>query len=584
MLTRRAAQRTGGVTSLADVVKRIEQWTTYLNNVVPARVAELKRDGAQAKWPHNAEYDVIVVGFGAAGASAALDAADAGKRVLLIDRFDGGGSTRRSGGIYYAGAGTRAQREAGVEDSVEQMFRYLKKENDGAVDDSVIMRFCAESPSTFSWLEGRVGVPFRSARGATEYYDVKTSYPPDPTTLYNSGNELAHPYSTIAAPAARGNRPFGEYLTGNILYNAFERAVAAHALITVAMHCKAADVVLDTQGRVSGLDVDALLDERAQSVHVMLHEIGSGAPMLDSSRKTDRLCATRESELLAAAGVRVRLNARAVVLCTGGFLFNRDMVRQYAPKYESFMPLGNLGDDGSGVAMAQRAGAKLSRMDRCSAWKFINPPLSFVSGVLVNAQGERVGNEDCYGATLADFLIQKHDGKGWLVIDQAMWDQANADCMDPASGLQPDQRMQGLANLHKNNVKADALDELAAKLNAPQLSRTLSEYNANAIQGKDPVFHKVGKFVHALSEPPFYAINMSMTGNKYWATPCMSLGGVCVDGVSGQVLREAGGVIQGLYTAGRTSVGVASNYYVSGLSLGDCVFTGRRAGRHIAKL
>ena len=59
------------------------------------------------------------------------------------------------------------------------------------------------------------------------------------------------------------------------------------------------------------------------------------------------------------------------------------------------------------------------------------------------------------------FLVQNHEGKGWLIIDQAMWDEANRDCMDPDSGLQEDQRMQGLANLHRNHKKATTWKELA---------------------------------------------------------------------------------------------------------------------------
>jgi 3-oxo-5alpha-steroid 4-dehydrogenase len=567
---RTAGVRTGGLSSPQDFLNRLRQWRSYVDEVVPKRIQALQQEGfAQQEWPFASKYDVVVVGFGAAGASAALDAADLGKRVLLIDRFDGGGSTRRSGGVYYAGAGTRAQTDANVQDSPENMFRYLKKENDGAVDDATIMRFCNESPATFAWLEGRVGVPFRNAQGETVYYEKKTSYPPSETTLYQSGNEAAHPFNQIAAPAARGNRAFGDYLTGNVMYNAFERAVANHALITVAMHCKAARVVLDSVGRVRGLDVEALLEPGVQGMHVMLHEIGSGAPMLDQTRYTDQMCAKRETELFEAFGLKKHLQSPAVIVCAGGFLFNQAMVKAHAPKYDSFMPLGNLGDDGSGIALCAGVGAKLARMDRCSAWKFINPPFSFVRGVLVNARGERVGNEDTYGATFADFLVQKHGGKGWLAIDQKVWDEANEDCMNPESGLQQDQRMQGLANLHKNHVKADTWEELAAKCKAPALPGTMREYNAQAAAGgQDPVFHKVAKYVCALSEGPFYAINLNMTGNKYWPTPCMSLGGVCVDGASGLALAHDGRAIPGLYAAGRSAVGVVG-----------CVVCARRSGR-----
>jgi len=76
-----------------------------------------------------------------------------------------------------------------------------------------------------------------------------------------------------------------------------------------------------------------------------------------------------------------------------------------------------------------------------------------------------------------------------------------------------------------------------------------------------------------------------MKGVKYWPTPCMSLGGVRVDGETGRAIsRATGKPMRGLYAAGKSAVGIASNYYVSGLSLGDAVFAGRRAARSAAKL
>ena len=160
------------VGSFQDAARRVETWKKFLNETVPQRIANGQKM-TDSKPAVNKTYDVVVVGFGAAGASAALDAADAGKKVLLIDRFDGGGSTRRSGGVYYAGGGTRSQKEAKVNDDPENMFLYLKKENDGAVDDATIRSFCEQSPETFQWLEDRVGVPFRNDKGETVFFEKK---------------------------------------------------------------------------------------------------------------------------------------------------------------------------------------------------------------------------------------------------------------------------------------------------------------------------------------------------------------------------------------------------------------------------
>ncbi|MBW2508850.1 MAG: FAD-binding protein, partial [Deltaproteobacteria bacterium] len=72
--------------------------------------------------------DVVVVGLGAAGVTAAIEARERGADLILLDRFEGGGATAISGGVYYAGGGTHIQAEAGVEDSVENMYRYLSLE------------------------------------------------------------------------------------------------------------------------------------------------------------------------------------------------------------------------------------------------------------------------------------------------------------------------------------------------------------------------------------------------------------------------------------------------------------------------
>lgn len=147
----------------------------------------------------SSNYDVIVVGFGAAGAAAAIEAADSGARVLVLDRGYGGGATALSGGIVYAGAGTTEQRAGGYDDSVDNMAAYLRQEVGDAVSDDTLARFCRESPALIEWLKAQ-GVEFRG--GPVSSY--KTSYPTDDFYLYYSGNEKAYPYVQHADPVPRG--------------------------------------------------------------------------------------------------------------------------------------------------------------------------------------------------------------------------------------------------------------------------------------------------------------------------------------------------------------------------------------------
>ena len=110
-----------------------------------------------AQWDDVA--DLVVVGLGAAGITAAIEARERGADVVVLDRFEGGGATSISGGVFYAGGGTHIQEEAGVEDTVDNMYRYLSMEVQDAVSDETLRDFCETSPANVKWLTDR-GVPF----------------------------------------------------------------------------------------------------------------------------------------------------------------------------------------------------------------------------------------------------------------------------------------------------------------------------------------------------------------------------------------------------------------------------------------
>ena len=145
-----------------------------------------------ADW--DVQADVVVVGFGAAGACAALEAAAAGRRVLVLDRFDGGGATALSGGVVYAGGGTPQQRAAGVSDSAEAMFRYLGTEVGDVVPACTLRAFCDGSTAMLAWLESH-GVPFEGS-----LCPDKTSYPDQPSLPVLLGQRAVGPGRRAARP------------------------------------------------------------------------------------------------------------------------------------------------------------------------------------------------------------------------------------------------------------------------------------------------------------------------------------------------------------------------------------------------
>ncbi len=95
--------------------------------------------------------------------------------------------------------------------------------------------------------------------------------------------------------------------------------------------------------------------------------------------------------------------------------------------------------------------------------------------------------------------------------------------------------------------------------------------------------HKAAELCTPILQPPFYGVDISLKSSPADFVPGLTLGGLTVDTATGNVRTAAGDRVEGLYAAGRTAVGICSKSYVSGLSLADCVFSGRRAGRHAAR-
>jgi 3-oxo-5alpha-steroid 4-dehydrogenase len=112
------------------------------------------------------------------------------------------------------------------------------------------------------------------------------------------------------------------------------------------------------------------------------------------------------------------------------------------------------------------------------------------------------------------------------------------------------------------------------------LAATLAAHNAAARAGAPDPAGKPAEFVRPLETPPYSLLDISIRPSTWYPCPMLTLGGLVVDERTGVVLRPDGAPVEGLYAAGRTAVGLCSNSYVSGLSLADCVFSGRRAGQH----
>jgi len=515
--------------------------------------------------------DVVVVGWGAAGACAAIEARYHGAEVLVIDRFEGGGASALSGGVVYAGGGTPYQREAGFADTPEAMFDYLRREVNGAVSDDTLRRFCDESADNLAWLEQQ------GARFAAQMPPTKTSYPPDGCYLYYSGNEVVPAYGGPHPPAPRGHRTLAKGQAGATLYAALQQATRAQGARTLLQGCVRRLVREREGGRIVGVEVWQLPPGSAEARrHAQLNE---KANRLRNWRAAAAEGWRREAAAIEQASARpVLVRARrGVVLSTGGFVFNRAMIKQHAPKYARGWKNGHAGCDGSGIRLGQGVGAAAERLDNVSAWRFITPPSPWPRGIVVNTRGERFCNEQVYGATLGHAMVEQQGGKAWLILDSKLRGQSIRECL--FGGLWAFQSLPALGLMLLGAKKARTLEALAGRIGADPalLVGACERYNAAADGRAEDETGKSADMRQALRQAPFYALDLSI-GAPLLPLATITLGGLRVDEANGQVRDAAGAGIPGLYAAGRTAVGVPSSRYMSGLSLADCVFSGRRAG------
>lgn len=275
------------------------------------------------------------------------------------------------------------------------------------------------------------------------------------------------------------------------------------------------------------------------------------------------------------------VRAGAVILAAGGFVMDKAMTREHISWADTVAPLGTAGDDGSGIRLGQSVGGAVSFMDRMSAWRLLYPPEALVEGIVVSADGQRIGAEDLYGASLTEMMVRDHGGKGFLILDSEQWNKAKGQVSEQT---QMPWTLFILYLLYWAYKKAGSLEGLAGRLQMQKpgrLRKAVEEYNDAIINGKaDPVGKRGYRSV--IMKPPFYGIDISLRPTGLLMAPALPLGGLRVD-ESGMVLKESGEGIQGLYAAGKNAAGISSNRYISGLALADCVFSGRNAGSRAAE-
>jgi 3-oxo-5alpha-steroid 4-dehydrogenase len=472
------------------------------------------------------DVDVVVIGFGIGGGCAAVSAAAAGARVLVLERAAAaGGTSSMAGGHFYLGGGTAVQEATGHADSPEEMYKYLVAAS-REPDHAKIRAYCDGSVEHFNWLED-LGFQFERS-----YFPGKVVVPPGTEGLSYTGNEKVWPFCEQAIPAPRGHS------------------------VPVPGELGGAAMVID------------LLVKRADDLGIQIrYETGVTNLVLDDEGALVGVAWKHFTETGA-------VKARSVIIAAGGFAMNPEMVAEHTPalgqprrtKHPGLVApyiLGNPHDDGLGLRMGVSVGGVPENMGEMFITAAAYPPAVLLTGVVVNKEGKRFVAEDSYHSRTSAFVLEQPEQTAYLIVDEAHTEMPELPLIRFLDGYETIAELETALGIPAGNVAA-----------------TLRRYNEFAAKGEDPDFHKQPEFLAPQDSGPWAVFDLSLGRAMYSG---FTIGGLTVS-VDGEVLRDDGSQVPGLYAAGACASNIAQDGkgYASGTQLGEGSFFGRRAGAHAA--
>lgn len=502
-------------------------------------VADIGLKSAQAapvpkKW--DMEADVVVAGYGGAGASAAIEAAKAGASVLLFDKAQvPGGATRISGGIIY-GANTKTQQEAGIQDSVEGMYKYVLACGNGRAVPELIRTVAEASAENIAWLES-----------------MGAKFPKQHVSM--TGLEALPEYAAVTPPVKRGHRAEGG---GGGLFNALQNGVKEQKNIKIITRAAVMKPITRTTDAAGSCEV-------------------IGVKVLRNGKE-----------------INVRAK-KAVILSTGGITSSPDEIawlKDYSPQVALSIPAGDLNATGDGYKIGIYCGGAMKGLNNGLFLPSMYIPgqkmATMVYGTLwglpivyVSPEGKRFVDEGSGYVLTSETMFAKNVTTCYAIFD--------AETVTKAFGLQAWGVALGISisvGLDLKNLdeqakrgdiwKADTIADLARqmKINPETLEKTFTFYNENAAAKKDPEYNRK-KGLGPLKTPPYYGftVKIGMVAHD---------GGLSTN-TKAQVLNPYSEVIPRLYAAGRDSIGLFGNRYpASGCAIADCIAFGRIAGKAAA--
>ena len=485
------------------------------------------------------DADVVVVGAGGAGMTAAITAAAEGKSVVILESQSmvGGNSVRATGGMNAGKTVYQDENEFGESAGVEKT---LKTAAEKYADNETITALAKTVSEQWAAYQAN----------PTGYFDSVELMELD-TMIGGKGINDPELVETLCANSADAIDWLDEH--GITLHNVSSFGGASVKRIHRPVNAEGKTVSV-------GSYMIPLLQENCEKAGVKM--------MLDTTATeilTDANGAAAGIKATGSTGETVTVNAKAVVLTTGGFGANLDMVVEYKPELKGFMTTNAAGAQGQGIEMATAIGAGTVDMDQiqihptveANTAALITEGLRGDGAVLINAEGKRfideVGTRDVVSAA----EIAQTGSYSWLVVDQAMVDASSV--------------IQGYIK-KGYTVTGETYEELGKAMGVDEaaFAETMKTWNGYVEAKNDPDFGRTS-FANPLDTAPYYAI-------KVTAGVHHTMGGLTIN-TNTEVLKEDGTVIPGLFAAGEVTGGVHGANRLGGNAVADFTVFGRIAGK-----
>ena len=490
------------------------------------------------------DVDVVVIGAGGAGMTAAITASDAGAKVLVLEStgIPGGNSVRSTGGMNACPTEWRNQNEFGESSGVEATLKKVPNYPDN------------ERIQELGKIVGQQWADYQA--NPEGYFDTEELFQLD--TLIGGGG--------MNDPAL------------------VKKLVESSADAIDWLDSLDPEIVLHNVAQFGGASVKRIhrpVNSEGKVVSVGEYVVPLLKKNLDK-RGVELLVNTPAKEIFVedgkAVGVRaegptgntVTVRAKSVVIASGGFGANNDMVKALRPELDGFITTNAPGIQGQGIQMAQAVGADTVDMEQIQLHPtvhvegsdaiLITEGLRGDGAILVNQEGLRFFDEVSTRDKVSGAEFEQTGGYAWLIVDSRMSDASNV--------------IQGYIN-KGYAVSGDSYEALAAAIGAPAdaLAETMAKWNTCVEAKEDPDFGRVS-FANPLDQAPYYAIKVQ-PGIHH------TMGGIKINDKA-EVVGTDGNVIAGLFAAGEVTGGVHGNNRLGGNAVADFTIYGRIAGQSAA--